>query len=147
MLARYTPNLLLAPQKIAANDFQSGPEGVNRMIAYFFDRQPHDLERAQQIPFFFKCTKALLAFSFEDTDRLVADVSYWAKDWSQFTEKLSTDTKKIAVIGGHNLNFEEQQLRKLCKALQWQARIFEDEGQLLIFSKTEELFTLVSKSF
>ena len=142
LLARFAPKLLYTPHKVFANDFSSGPEGERRVVEYFFDGHPHDLARVKTSEHFYRATRDLIAYSFEDVERLVADVTYWAQDWSQLVRRLPAEVPKHAVIGDQNRLFKAPDLMAWCKQQDWTCTVIPNEGQLLVFSQDSAIFEL-----
>ncbi len=142
-VARLSPALLYAPHRIAANDFLLSKEGEQRLVHFFFDGHKHDLDRVKADPFYYRAVQNLISYSFQSVDRLVHDVTYWANDWSKLVSDLPEDLPKLSIIGAENKNFSAKELESWCETNGWQCKVFDDEGQLLLFSRPNELLTEV----
>ncbi len=145
LVARLSHSILYAPHRIAANDFLLSEEGEKRLVYYFFEGHSHDLQRVKSDPFFYKAVKNIIAYSFQNVDRLVNDVTYWAKDWSQLAHDLPADLPKLSVIGCENKNFGAADLERWCDDNNWEFLAIPDEGQLVFFSKPRELLKAIIK--
>lgn len=80
--ARYIPDVLLVPHRIIAANFRRSLSGEAKVVNYFFEDSDVDTMRVRTDRKFYDITKRIIAYSFEDIDRLVADVCRWAQDWS-----------------------------------------------------------------
>ena len=50
---------------------------------------------------------------------------------------------KLSIVGAENRQFKAQEVLAWCEANGWQASVFEDEGQLLVFSKAADIAELI----
>ena len=103
--ARYFPDLLYLPHKLVAANFRRSPSGEARVVDYFFAGSPLEQEMTQTRRDAYEYTRDLIAYSFDDTDRLVEDVSRWVKDWSDLLEGVAASHPIAFVHGARNSFF------------------------------------------
>ena len=128
--ARYIPDVLLVPHRIFAANFKRSAAGEASVVDYFFEDNPVDQMLTRTDRTYYEITRRIIDYSFEDVDRLVADVRRWARDWSPL----------LAVAKTHSLAFvhgEENALFSADKIIAWvrtknhaSAYIAEGKGQL-----------------
>lgn len=104
LTARYIPEILLVPHRIFASNFKRSSAGEARVVDYFFDDSPVDRELTRTDRTYYEITRRIIEYSFEDVDRLVADVCRWAGDWSDLLE-LPDGIECIFVHGSENHMF------------------------------------------
>ena len=143
--ARYARRLLYAPHKIVANDFVSSPEGERRTINYLLGDSDHDLRLVTDNQYYYNCARELVAFSFEDIERLVDDVSHWAQDWSSLLNKLPAAVPKYTMLGEFNHNFKADEFLRWAGNEGWRAEVMNNEGQLLYFSQPQCVFNALTE--
>ncbi|WP_316013595.1 alpha/beta hydrolase [Roseobacter sp. HKCCA0434] len=136
---RYAPGVMLAPHKMVARRFFSGPEGEARVIDYFYDSCPQESARVASDPRYRALTRDNIAYSLENPERLVADVQRWAEDWTPLAERLPPDLPKRALLGALNGLFRVPALERWAQLHGWTTDIVEDEGQLLIYGRPARL--------
>lgn len=107
--ARYIPEVLLVPHRIFASNFKRSPAGEARVVDYFFQDNPHDQNLTRTDRTFYEITRQIIAYSFEDVDRLVADVCRWARDWSGLLASVS-DKPLVFIHGSENRMFEAKKI-------------------------------------
>lgn len=84
--ARYIPEVLIVPHRIFAANFKRSQAGEARVVDYFFEDCPADQNLTRTDRTYYEITRQIIEYSFEDVDRLVADVCRWARDWSPLLE-------------------------------------------------------------
>ncbi|GAB5454764.1 MAG: hypothetical protein Hens2KO_09930 [Henriciella sp.] len=84
--ARYIPEVLIVPHRIFAANFKRSQAGEARVVDYFFEDCPVDQNLTRTDRTYYEITRQIIEYSFEDVDRLVADVCRWARDWSPLLE-------------------------------------------------------------
>lgn len=107
--ARYIPEVLIVPHRIFANNFQRSAEGEARVIDYFFEGCPIDQSLTRTNRIYYEITRQIIEYSFQDVDRLVADVCRWAKDWSALLNDVSVPI--TFCHGEENRLFEARRIR------------------------------------
>ncbi|MEL6413664.1 MAG: alpha/beta fold hydrolase [Pseudomonadota bacterium] len=131
--ARYIPDVLLVPHRIFAANFKRSPSGEASVVDYFFEDNPVDQMLTRTDRTFYEITRRMIDYSFEDVDRLVADVRRWALDWSSLLEVVSTHLIRF-VHGDENALFNAD---KICLWAQEQSNadafIAKNKGQLQIY--------------
>ncbi len=103
--ARYFPEMLLLPHRLVADKFETSPKGQAKVVDYFFQDSPEDQHLTRTDRTYYEITRAIIAYSFLDTDRLVRDVAAWASDWSDLLEDVAAQTRLRFVQGNANLMF------------------------------------------
>lgn len=131
--ARYIPDVLLVPHRIIAANFRRSLSGEAKVVDYFFADSQVDVELVRTDRTYYDITKRIIAYSFEDIDRLVADVCRWAQDWSDQVRRVSS--QRIAFVHGEqNTLFTLDRIVDLAETLS-DARLLvgEAEAQLQLF--------------
>ena len=131
--ARYIPEVLIVPHRIFASNFSRSSAGEARVVDYFFVDCPVDQNLTRTDRKYYEITRRIIEYSFQDVDRLVADVCRWAKDWSG---ALRAITKPITFVhGDQNRLFESENVRRfVAKTENAYARTSPDYGQLQIYA-------------
>lgn len=131
--ARYIPEVLLVPHRIFAANFKRSAAGEASVVDYFFADDPIDQMLTRTNRHYYEITRRIIEYSFEDVDRLVADVRRWAKDWSDL----------LSVVDMHPIHFihgAENRLFAASKIERWiktqdnaSAEIVDGKGQLQLY--------------
>lgn len=138
--ARYIPEVLLVPHRIFAANFKRSAEGEAAVVDYFFEDDPIDQMLTRTNRQYYEITRRIIEYSFEDVDRLVADVTRWAKDWSGLLRVV--DTHRIHFIHGADNNlFAANKIERWVKTQSnASAEIAKGKGQLQLY-QDPEIFT------
>ena len=107
--ARYMPEILIVPHRIIAANFKRSTQGEARVVDYFFEGEPGDRKLTQTNRRFYEITRQMIAYSMEDIDRLVADVSRWAGDWSHLLDA-TADMPLVFLHGDQNHMFRAESI-------------------------------------
>lgn len=99
--ARYFPDLLYLPHRLVAANFRRSPKGEARVVDYFFADSPVERELTRTRRDAYDVTRSLIDYSFDDTERLVRDVSHWAGDWRPLLEEVA-NTTRLRFFQGHD---------------------------------------------
>jgi len=139
--ARYMPEILLVPHKLMAANFHRSAAGEAKVVNYFFNSSPTDQALTESIPHFYDMTRKIIAHSFEDVPRLVADVQRWASNWNPALDVLQTHPC-VFVHGTENTMFRIERVRAVaeyCPA----AHLIEVEGagQLQFYQQPEHFIS------
>ncbi len=138
--ARYIPEVLVVPHRIFAANFRRSAAGEARVVDYFFQDCPVDQNLTRTDRTYFEITRQIIQYSFEDVDRLVADVCRWAKDWSDLLDARA-GRPTIFLHGAENRMFEADKIiERASKTEGFSARIVDDCGQLQCY-QMPKLFT------
>ncbi|MEM9054083.1 MAG: alpha/beta hydrolase, partial [Pseudomonadota bacterium] len=130
--ARYIPEILIVPHRIFAANFRHSPAGEARVVDYFFEGCPVDQNLTRTDRTYYEITRQIIEYSFQDVDRLVADVCRWAKDWSGLLEAVTCPI--VFCHGEENRLFESQKILDLAKTdTRISAVISEGNGQLQVY--------------
>jgi pimeloyl-ACP methyl ester carboxylesterase/DNA-binding CsgD family transcriptional regulator len=138
--ARYMPEVLLVPHRIFAANFKRSAEGEAAVVDYFFEDDPIDQMLTRTNRQYYEITRRIIGYSFEDVTRLVADVTRWARDWSELLRVI--ETHHIHFIHGNTNN-----LFAADKIVDWvstqnnaSAEIAKGKGQLQLY-QDPDIFT------
>lgn len=135
--ARYIPEVLIVPHRIFEANFKRSAAGEARVIDYFFQDCPVDQNLTRTDRTYFEITRQIIQYSFEDVDRLVADVCRWAKDWSSLLEA-RVGQPTVFVHGDENRLFEASKIDELTeKNDRFLSLITKGCGQLQIYQEPE----------
>lgn len=130
--ARYIPEVLIVPHRIFANNFQRSADGEARVIDYFFEGCPVDQSLTRTNRIYYEITRQIIEYSFQDVDRLVADVCRWAKDWSGMLNSVSVPI--VFCHGEENRLFEARRVREFLSLNPSAAAVFsKGSGQLQVY--------------
>ncbi len=91
--ARYFPNILYLPHRLVASNFRRSRKGEAQVIDYFFTGSPVERELTRTRRDAYDVTRALIDYSFDDTDSLVRNVSRWASDWHPLLDEIARRTR------------------------------------------------------
>lgn len=138
--ARYIPEVLLVPHRIFAANFRRSAAAEAAVVDYFFEDDPVDQMLTRTSRHYYEITRRIIEYSFEDVDRLVADVTRWAKDWSDLLRII--DTHRIHFIHGADNNlFTANKIENWVKTQKnASAEIAKEKGQLQLY-QDPEIFT------
>jgi hypothetical protein len=138
--ARYIPEVLLVPHRIFATNFRRSAAAEAAVVDYFFEDDPVDQMLTRTNRHYYEITRRIIEYSFEDVDRLVADVTRWAKDWSGLLRVI--DTHRIHFIHGANNNlFSAEKIQTWVKTQSHAtAEIAQGKGQLQLY-QDPDIFT------
>ena len=100
--ARYFPDILKLPHKLVAANFNRSKRGEASVVDYFFSDSPHDQGLTRTTQWAYEVTRDIIAHSFDDTDRLVQDVSHWASDWGPMLRAVAQQKPMQFVHGQDN---------------------------------------------
>lgn len=140
--ARYIPEVMVVPHRIFAANFQRSPAGEARVVDYFFQDCPVDQNLTRTDRTYFEITRQIIQYSFEDVDRLVADVCRWAKDWSHLLDARA-ERPTVFLHGDENRLFEADRIiERAEKTNGLSVQISKGCGQLQCY-QTPALFTRV----
>lgn len=131
--ARYIPDVLLVPHRIFAANFKRSASGEASVVDYFFQDNPVDQMLTRTDRTYYEITRRIIDYSFEDVDRLVADVRRWARDWSSLLE--ITDSHSVSFVHGEaNALFKADKIKAWVKRRKnAHAFIADGKGQLQIY--------------
>lgn len=91
--ARYFPNILYLPHRLVASNFRRSRKGEAQVVDYFFTGSPAERELTRTRRDAYDVTRALIDYSFDDTDSLVRNVAMWASDWHPLLEQVARRTR------------------------------------------------------
>ncbi|MGB3456738.1 MAG: alpha/beta fold hydrolase [Litorimonas sp.] len=141
--ARYIPDILLVPHKIIASNFRRSLAGEARVVDYFFADSDADTRLVRTDRRYYDITKRIIAYSFEDIGRLVADVCRWAQDWSHLFIRLS-DLPIVFLHGSANTLFSLERVTDVARRNENMSVVsVEGEGQLQLYRQPEMFVTAV----
>lgn len=130
--ARYIPEILIVPHRIFASNFLGSADGEARVVDYFFEGCPIDQSLTRTNRAYYEITRQIIEYSFQDVDRLVADVCRWAKDWSGLLMRACVPV--VFCHGEENRLFESQRIRDYISCNSSASGVFsEGNGQLQIY--------------
>ena len=134
--ARFIPEVLIVPHRIFAANFKRSQAGETRVVDYFFGDCPVDQNLTRTDRRYYEITRQIIEYSFEDVDRLVADVCRWARDWSDLLEGVSKPI--VFCHGDQNRLFELDKVQSYGKtnALA-EVIVSKDNGQLQVYRDLE----------
>jgi len=144
--ARYIPDVLLVPHRIVAANFRRSLSGEAKVVNYFFEDSEVDTMRVRTDRKFYDITKRIIAYSFEDVDRLVADVCRWAQDWSGLFKRVSQH-EVVFLHGQANTLFTIDRLEDF--AGQYKSLTVlsvEGEGQLQLYASPESFADAIRRA-
>jgi len=131
--ARYIPDVLLVPHRIIAANFRRSLSGEAKVVNYFFSDSDADAKLVRTDRRFYDITKRIIAYSFEDIDRLVADVCRWAQDWSGLFKRVSMHSI-VFLHGRSNTLFTMDRIEDITSQYTNTATIsVEEQGQLQLY--------------
>ncbi len=104
--ARYFPDMLFLPHRLVADTFAQSAKGEAKVVDYFFEGSPEDQALTRTDRAFYDITRDIIAHSFEDTDRLVRDVSRWASDWRADLSDVAAQGRVRFIHGAGNTMFD-----------------------------------------
>lgn len=131
--ARYIPDVLLVPHRIFAANFRRSTAGEAQVVDYFFEDSEIDRNLVQTDRTFYEITRRTIAYSFEDVDRLVADVCRWARNWSDLLT-VCGQFPTVFVHGRENNIFDATKIERFAaERAGVQAAIVEGSGQLQVY--------------
>ena len=137
--ARFSPQVLLVPHKMAATNFFRSREEADNLINYFYSENDADV-RALRNSGTKKYAYDMIAYSFENIGRLVNDIKIWAQDWSSELDFVAQDHDIFFLHGSENHQFPISDLHQLAKNYE---TVFVLEvaniGQLLIHEAIESV--------
>ena len=145
--ARYFPDLLYLPHRLVASNFRRSSKGEASVVDYFFLGSPIERELTRTNLDAYNVTRSIIDYSFDDTDRLVQDVSRWASDWSGLLETVSNMKKVYFFHGRDNMMFGTDRIEEwvqnhpTCTFLEAAS-----SGQLAAFEHPNELVALLKKA-
>ncbi len=132
--ARYFPDLLYLPHKLVAANFRRSPRGEESVVDYFFTGSPHDQQLTRTDRTAYDVTRRIISYSFDDTDRLVDDVSRWASDWSRLLKDVCKSHAVRFVHGSENTMFHIEKVAAFAAAEKGADLVrIEGSGQLAVF--------------
>lgn len=135
--ARYIPEILLVPHRIFAANFNRSAAGEARVVDYFFGDNPVDQYLTQTKRAYYEITRQIIAYSFEDVGRLVADVQRWASNWSDMLEAVKSK-KLVFVHGEENRLFESDKIAQFSADQQMTQLLAADGcGQLQTYQRPQ----------
>lgn len=134
--ARFIPEVLIVPHRIFAANFKRSQAGETRVVDYFFGDCPVDQNLTRTDRRYYEITRQIIEYSFEDVDRLVADVCRWARDWSDLLEGVSKPI--VFCHGDQNRLFELDKVQSYVKTnAQAEVIVSKDNGQLQAYRDLE----------
>ncbi len=133
LAARYMPEILPVPHRIFASNFSRNAAGEAQVVDYFFEDSPVDRHLVRTDRIYYEITRRIIAYSFEDVDRLVADVCRWASDWSGLLKACDTH-RTVFVHGALNDMFSADKIQRFADDHpRVSAEIVADCGQLQLY--------------
>lgn len=131
---------VVKPHRIFAANFRRSAAAEAAVVDYFFEDDPVDQMLTRTSRHYYEITRRIIEYSFEDVDRLVADVTRWAKDWSDLLRII--DTHRIHFIHGADNNlFTANKIENWVKTQKnASAEIAKEKGQLQLY-QDPEIFT------
>ena len=138
--ARYFPNILYLPHRLVAANFRRSARGEASVVDYFFSESPIDQQLTRTDRAAYDLTRRIISHSFDDSDRLVEDVSRWASDWSGLLAGVCGTHSIYFVHGTENTMFLHERIEDFV-VTQPNAELVSLEGtaQLSIFEQPEKL--------
>lgn len=112
--ARYIPEVLLVPHRIFAANFKRSGAGEARVVDYFFEADPEDQHLTRTDRVYYEITRQIIAYSFEDIDRLVHDVQRWARDWIHLLVGVVANHPVTFMHGDCNHLFSSRRIARFC---------------------------------
>lgn len=144
--ARYFPDLLYLPHRLVAANFHRSPRGEESVVDYFFTGSPIDQEMTRTDRSAYDVTRRIIAYSFDDTDRLVEDISRWASDWSDLLEVVAESHPVRFVHGAENTMFREERIADFVAARPLASlSAIEGAGQLAVFADPVRLASALAE--
>lgn len=143
--ARYIPEVLIVPHRIFAANFKRSQAGEARVVDYFFEDCPSDQNLTRTDRTYYEITRQIIEYSFEDVERLVADVCRWARDWSPLLEQ--TTAPIVFCHGSENLLFSVPRIEAFAKQREKTELItVEGSGQLQAYRDADSFPRAVNAS-
>ena len=138
LAARYMPDILLAPHKIIASNFFRSETGEAKIIDFFFAEHPADSSLTQSSATYYQITRRMISYSFDNIQRLVADVCRWASDWSALLDAVAKTHDIVFVHGAENKMFKADPIQTYCSDKP-NVKLVEvpEEGQLQAFRRPD----------
>ncbi|MEM1036734.1 MAG: alpha/beta fold hydrolase [Pseudomonadota bacterium] len=134
--ARYIPEVLIIPHRIFVANFRRSQAGEARVVDYFFDDCPVDQNLTRTDRTYYEITRQIIEYSFEDVDRLVADVCRWAQDWSSLLEGVSGPI--VFCHGNENRLFSVSRIEAFAENREnIELVVVEGGGQLQVYYDTD----------
>ncbi len=132
--ARYFLEILNPPHRHVAANFKGSPRGDAPVVDYFFNGNPSDqaLMRTQKSAY--AVTRDIIAYSYEDTDRLEQDVTRWASNWQDSLEAAARVHPISFAHGAENTMFDVAAIEAfVTKHAASHLHKVSGEGQLAVF--------------
>jgi len=143
--ARYFPEVLYLPHRLVAANFRRSRRGEASVIDYFFNGSPADqmLTRSDQASF--AVTRAIISYSFDDTDRLVQDVARWANDWTDTLLEVAAKHRVRFIHGAQNTMFKADKIEDFVDRHPNVDHRILPGGQLAIFQEPDAFSTALGE--
>jgi pimeloyl-ACP methyl ester carboxylesterase/DNA-binding CsgD family transcriptional regulator len=138
--ARYFPEILYLPHRLVAANFARSRRSEASVVDYFFSGSAVDqaLTRTDQASY--AVTRAIIAYSFDDIDRLVQDVSRWAGDWQMTLDCVAAKLPVSFVHGGENTMFRTGPIESfIAQHPTCRLCVIPGKGQLAVFQDPSTL--------
>ena len=144
--ARYFPEVLNVPHRIIAGNFRKSQSGEARVVDYFFDDSPADRSLTRTDRKYYEITRDIIAYSFEDIDRLVGDVCRWASDWSPLLEHVCELHDLTFLHGAENTMFKVDPILEFAQQQRSASvHVVENVGQLLAYVDPESFIECINR--
>lgn len=139
--ARYIPELLYLPHKLVAANFQRSARGEESVVDYFFNGSPHDQALTRTHRWAYDVTRRIISYSFDDTTRLVQDVTRWANDWTPTLSAVAAEHRLRFIHGAQNTMFKADKITRFVEPYPNVDHRILLGGQLAIFEQPETFST------
>lgn len=143
--ARYFPELLYLPHKLVAANFRRSAGGEKSVIDYFFGGSPHDQTLTRTNRDAYDVTHRIISYSFDDTTRLVQDVTRWASDWSPILSAVAAQHRLRFIHGARNTMFQADKIVSFAEPHPNVDHRILLGGQLAIFEDPDTFSTALSE--
>ncbi len=143
--ARYFPELLYLPHKLVAANFQRSARGEESVVDYFFNGSPHDQALTRTDRWAYDVTRRIISYSFDDTTRLVQDVTRWANDWTPALSAVAAGHRLRFIHGAQNTMFKADKITRFVEPYPNVDHRILAGGQLAVFEQPETFSTALGE--
>jgi len=142
--ARYFPEVLYLPHKLVAANFHRSARGEESVVDYFFNGSKHDQELTRTDRSAYDVTRRIISYSFDDTVRLVQDVTRWANDWTADLTAVTGRQRLRFIQGQKNLMYRADKIADFVVDKPNTDLVRLAGGQLAVFEDPDGFVTALS---
>ncbi|MEM9279311.1 MAG: alpha/beta hydrolase, partial [Pseudomonadota bacterium] len=138
------PKALELGYRLAVRIFKSGQAGENKILDVFYSGSPIDAATYQD-PVLREVTRNNIAFCFQSSDDIVADIALWASDWSDDLDNLSSATKALFIHSEEHDFMLADWVRNLCRDNpRLDCKVIPLSGQTMLYTNTKKVTDLLA---